>query len=156
MLFSAHKRQCSTLQRVPRWLFHSAAPFSYPPHSPFPQFPLLSWSYLSYSGTSPSSWVAVGKKTQSKNRWKHYDFFLLASSLSDIISRYLWVSRSSLTNPPFSVPNFATGSPPWQHLQLKGNAVFLPDDFVTLWFSFWCFWWGLVYTIQLICERPLI
>ena len=131
-LFSAHMRQWSTLQWVPRWLFHSGPPFSYPPHPPLPQHPLPSWFHISKSGTSPSSWVAVGKKTQSKNQWKLYDFSLLPSSLSNIISRHLSISRSSLINPPFSAPLLATRSPPWQLLQLKGNAIVLRVDFVTL------------------------
>ena len=68
---------------------------SYPPHTPLPQHPLLSRFYLSKSGASPSSRVAVGKKAQSKNQRKHYDFSLLPSSLSNIISRHLSTSRSS-------------------------------------------------------------
>ena len=105
---------------------------SYPPHTPFPQHPLLSRFYLSKSGASPSSRVAVGKKAQSKNQRKHYDFSLLPSSLSNIISRHLWISKSFFINPPFSVSLLATRSPPRQLLQLKGNAVVLPDKFVTL------------------------
>ena len=75
-LFSAHMRQWSTLQWVLRWLCHSGPPFSYPPHPPLPQHPLPSWFYLSKSGTSPSSWVAVGKKISKQKSTKNIMIFL--------------------------------------------------------------------------------
>ena len=67
-------------------------------------------------------WLSV-KKPKEKVNENIMIIPFLPSSLSKIINCHLWISRSSLINPPFSVPLLATRSPPWQLLQLKGNVV---------------------------------